>query len=142
MRFMMLVKASPESEAGVMPGQDLVTAMLRFNEEMARAGVMLAGEGLHPSRTGVRIAFQGGRRVVTDGPFAETKELVAGFWIIQVKSRAEALEWASRIPFTDGEVVEIRQVFETGDFPADVMPPEEKTREQALRARLEKKARP
>ncbi len=139
MRFMMLVKASPESEAGVMPGQDLVTAMLRFNEEMARAGVMLAGEGLHPSRTGVRIAFQGGRRVVTDGPFAETKELVAGFWIIQVKSRAEALEWASRIPFRNGEVVEIRQVFETEDFPAEVMSAEEKAREQALRAELEKK---
>jgi hypothetical protein len=142
MRFMMLVKANAESEAGVMPSKELIAAMTTYNEEMARAGVMLAGEGLHPSATGVRIAFEGGKRIVTHGPFAETRELLAGFWIIEVKSRAEALEWASRIPFTDGEVVEIRQVFETGDFPADVMPPEEKTREQALRARLEKKARP
>ena len=142
MRFMMLVKANAESEAGVMPSKELIAAMTTYNEEMARAGVMLAGEGLHPSSKGVRIAFKGGKRIVTDGPFAETKELLAGFWIIQVKSRAEALEWASRIPFTDGEVVEIRQVFETEDFPADVMPPEEKAREEALRAELEKKARP
>jgi hypothetical protein len=134
MRFMMLVKANAESEAGVMPSKELIAAMTTYNEEMARAGVMLAGEGLHPSSQGVRIAFKGGKRIVTDGPFAETKELLAGFWIIQVKSRAEALEWASRIPFTDGEVVEIRQVFETEDFPADVMPPEEKAREEALRA--------
>ena len=139
MRFMMLVKASAESEAGVMPSKELIAAMGRFNEEMAQAGVMLAGEGLQPSSKGVRIAFKGGKRMVTDGPFAETKELLAGFWIIQVKSRAEALEWASRIPFTEGEVVEIRQVFETEDFPADVMPAEEKAREQALRAKLEKK---
>lgn len=139
MRFMMLVKASAESEAGAMPSKEVIAAMGRFNEEMARAGVMLAGEGLQPSSKGVRIAFKGGKRMVTDGPFAETKELLAGFWIIQVKSRAEALEWASRIPFTEGEVVEIRQVFETEDFPADVMPAEEKAREQALRAKLEKK---
>jgi hypothetical protein len=142
MRFMMLVKANAESEAGVMPSKELIAAMTTYNEEMARAGVMLAGEGLHPSSKGVRIAFKGGKRIVTDGPFAETKELLAGFWIIQVKSRAEALEWASRIPFTEGEVVEIRQVFETEDFPADVMPPEEKAREEALRTELEKKARP
>ena len=142
MRFMMLVKANAESEAGVMPSKELIAAMTTYNEEMARAGVMLAGEGLQPSSKGVRIAFKGGKRIVTDGPFAETKELLAGFWIIQVKSRAQALEWASRIPFTDGEVVEIRQVFETEDFPADVMPPEEKAREEALRAELEKKARP
>jgi hypothetical protein len=142
MRFMMLVKANAESEAGAMPSKELIAAMTTYNEEMARAGVMLAGEGLHPSSRGVRIAFNGGKRIVTDGPFAETKELLAGFWIIQVKSRAEALEWASRIPFTEGEVVEIRQVFETEDFPADVMPPEEKAREEALRAELEKKARP
>ena len=139
MRFMMLVKANAESEAGVMPSKELITAMTTYNEEMARAGVMLAGEGLQPSSKGVRIEFKGSKRIVTDGPFAETKELLAGFWIIQVKSRAEALEWASRIPFTEGEVVELRQVFETEDFPADVMPAEEKAREQALRARLEKK---
>ena len=139
MRFMMLVKANAESEAGAMPSKELSAAMTTYNEEMARAGVMLAGEGLRPSSKGVRIAFKGGKRIVTDGPFAETKELLAGFWMIQVKSRAEALEWASRIPFTAGEVVEIRQVFETEDFPADVMPPEEKAREEALRAELEKK---
>jgi hypothetical protein len=139
MRFMMLVKANAESEAGAMPSKELIAAMTTYNEEMARAGVMLAGEGLQPSSKGVRIEFKGGKRIVTDGPFAETKELLAGFWIIQVKSRAEALEWASRIPFTEGEVVELRQVFETEDFPADVMPAEEKAREQALRAKLEKK---
>jgi hypothetical protein len=136
---MMLVKANAESEAGAMPSKELIAAMTTYNEEMARAGVMLAGEGLQPSSKGVRIEFKGGKRIVTDGPFAETKELLAGFWIIQVKSRAEALEWASRIPFTEGEVVELRQVFETEDFPADVMPAEEKAREQALRAKLEKK---
>jgi hypothetical protein len=139
---MMLVKANAESEAGAMPSKELIAAMTTYNEEMARAGVMLAGEGLQPSSKGVRIAFKGGKRIVTDGPFAETKELLAGFWMIQVKSRAEALEWASRIPFTDGEVVEIRPVFETEDFPADVMPPEEKAREEKLRAELERKARP
>jgi len=139
MRFMMLVKANAESEAGVMPSKELIAAMTTYNEEMARAGVMLAGEGLQPSSKGVRIAFKGGKRIVTDGPFAETKELLAGFWIIQVKSRAEALEWASRIPFTEGEVVELRQVFETEDFPADVMPAEEKAREEALRNSLRQK---
>jgi hypothetical protein len=142
MRFMMLVKASAESEAGVMPSKELIAAMTTYNEEMAKAGVMLAGEGLQPSSRGVRITFKGCKRLVTDGPFAETKELLAGFWMIQVKSRAEAIEWASRIPFSEGEVVEIRPVFETEDFPAEVMPPEEKAREETLRAALEKKARP
>jgi hypothetical protein len=107
---------------------------------MARAGVMLAGEGLHPSSKGTRVTYTGDKRLMTDGPFAETKELLAGFWMIQVKSRAEALEWASRIPFTDGEVVEVRQVFEASDFPADVLPPEEAAREEALRAELAKRA--
>lgn len=141
MRFMMLVKASQESEAGVMPSGRLVAAMGEFNETMAKAGVLLAGEGLHPSSKGARVTYPGRQRLVTDGPFAETKELLAGFWMIQVASRAEALEWASRVPFTDGEVVEVRQVFETSDFPADVLPPEAAAREEALRAELAKKAK-
>jgi hypothetical protein len=141
MRFMMLVKASQDSEAGVMPSQDLLAAMGEFNETMAKAGVMLSGEGLHPSSKGARVTYTGRQRLVTDGPFAETNELLAGFWMIEVKSRAEALEWASRVPFANGEVVEIRQVFEASDFPADVLPPEAAAREEALRAELEKKAK-
>jgi hypothetical protein len=140
MRFIMLVKASKDSEAGKLPTKELIAAMGAFNEGMAEAGVMLAGEGLHPSAKGTRVTYTGGKRLMTDGPFAETKELLAGFWMIQVKSKAEALEWASRIPFTDGEVVEVRQVFEASDFPADVLPPEEAAREEALRAELAKKA--
>jgi hypothetical protein len=141
MRFMMLVKANQDSEAGVMPSKGLVAEMRELNEAMAKAGVLLAGEGLHPSSKGVRVTYTGRKRLVTDGPFAETKELLAGFWMIQVASRAEALEWASRIPFTDGEVVEVRQVFETSDFPADILPPEAAAREEALRAELAKKAK-
>jgi len=141
MRFMMLVKANQDSEAGVMPNTGLVAEMGELNEAMAKAGVLLAGEGLHPSSKGVRVTYTGRKRLVTDGPFAETKELLAGFWMIQVASRAEALEWASRVPFTDGEVVEVRQVFETSDFPADVLPPEAAAREDALRAELAKKAK-
>jgi len=141
MRFMMLVKASQESEAGVMPSGGLVAEMGEFNETMAKAGVLLAGEGLHPSSKGARVTYTGRGRLVTDGPFAETKELLAGFWMIQVASRAEALEWASRVPFTNGEVVEVRQVFEASDFPADVLPPEAAAREEALRAELQKRAR-
>jgi len=140
MRFMMLVKASRDSEAGKLPTKELVAAMGAFNEGMARAGVMLAGEGLHPSSKGTRVTYTGGKRLMTDGPFAETKELLAGFWMIQVKSKAEALEWASRVPFTHGEVVEVRQVFEASDFPADVLPPAEAAREEALRAELAKRA--
>jgi len=141
MRFMMLVKASQESEAGVMPNKELVAAMGELTEAMAKAGVLLAAEGLHASSKGARVTYTGRKRLVTDGPFAETKELLAGFWIIEVKSRAEALEWASRVPFTDGEVVEVRQVFETSDFPADVLPPEDAAREDALRAELQKKTK-
>jgi hypothetical protein len=138
---MMLVKANQDSEAGVMPNKGLVAEMGELNEAMAKAGVLLAGEGLHPSSKGVRVTYTGRKRLVTDGPFAETKELLAGFWMIQVASRAEALEWASRIPFTNGEVVEVRQVFETSDFPADILPPEAAAREEALRAELAKKAK-
>jgi len=140
MRFMMLVKASKDSEAGALPSKELLAAMGQFNEEMAKAGVLLAGEGLHASSKGARITFSGSKRSVTDGPFAETKELLAGFWMIQVKSKAEAIAWASRVPFADGEVVEVRQVFEASDFPADVFPPEDAAREEELRQELQRKA--
>jgi hypothetical protein len=140
MRFMMLVKASKDSEAGALPSKELLAAMGQFNEEMAKAGVLLAGEGLQASSKGARITFSGSKRSVTDGPFAETKELLAGFWMIQVKSKAEAIAWASRVPFADGEVVEVRQVFEASDFPADVFPPEDAAREEELRQELQRKA--
>jgi hypothetical protein len=110
MRFMILVKADKNSEAGVLPSKELVAAMGKFNEEMAQAGELLAAEGLHPSSKGARIKVSGAKRTVTDGPFAETKELLAGFWLIQVRSKAEAIEWASRVPFADGE--ETRQARE------------------------------
>jgi hypothetical protein len=116
MRFMMIVKASKESEAGILPDQKILSEMGKFNEEMVKAGVMLAGEGLHASSEGARIRYSGARRTTIDGPFTETKELVAGFWLIQVKSKEEAIEWAKRVPFEEGEV-EIRQVFELSDFP-------------------------
>jgi len=140
MRFMMLVKASKESEGGALPRKELLAAMGQFNEEMAEAGVMIAGEGLQPSSKGTRVTFSGSKRTFTDGPFAETKELLAGFWMIDVKSKADALAWAARVPFTDGEVVEVRQVFEADDFPAEVFPPEAAAREQELRDELQRKA--
>ena len=140
MRFMVLVKADKKSEAGALPSKELLAAMGKFNEEMMAAGVLLAGEGLQPSSKGARIKFAGGKRTVTDGPFPETKDLVAGFWMIEVKSRAEAIEWVSRVPFADGEEIEVRQVFEASDFPPEVFPPEDAAREQALRAELERRA--
>lgn len=140
MRFMMLVKASKESEAGMLPSKELIAAMGQFNEEMVKAGVLIAGEGLQASSKGARITYSGSRRSVTDGPFAETKELLAGFWMIDVKSKADAIAWASRVPFTDGEVVEVRQVFDASDFPSDVMPPEAAAREERLRDELQRKA--
>ena len=124
MRFMVLVKATPESEAGEMPSQELLTAMTAYNEELVKAGVMLAGEGLHPSSRGARVRFSGTRRSVIDGPFAETKELIAGFWLIQAKSMDEAIEWVKRCPNpmeSDSEI-EIRQVFEADDFGAALTP--------------------
>ena len=136
---MLIVKANKDSEAGVMPSKKLIEAMGRFNEDMAKAGVMLAGEGLQASSKGARVRFDGPKRTVIDGPFAETKELIAGYWMIQVKSLAEAIEWARRSPnpFEEGESeIEIRQVFEAADFPADVLSPEEAAKEQALRAKL------
>ena len=131
MRFMILVKADKDSEAGVMPDEKLLTEMGKYNEELVKAGVMLAGEGLHPSSKGVRIRYSGSKPTVVDGPFSETKELVAGFWLIQVKSREEAIEWLKRAPFRGGEV-EIRQVFETEDF-GEALTPELREQEERLR---------
>jgi hypothetical protein len=135
MRFMVMVKANKESEAGVLPSEQMLAEMGKFNEELAKAGVMLAGEGLHPSSKGARVRFEGKKRTVIDGPFAETKELVAGFWLWQVKSRDEAIEWLKRAPFDGGEVVELRQVFETEDFAAS--DPSGKLREQEQKLRDE-----
>jgi hypothetical protein len=131
---MVIVKASKESEAGILPDEQQLAAMGKFNEEMVKAGVMLAGEGLQASSKGARIRFSGNKRTVIDGPFSETKELVAGFWLIQVKSKEEAIEWIKRVPFEDGEV-EIRQVFELEDFG----PGEAVDRHRQLRAELTKK---
>ncbi len=138
MRFMVIVKADKNSEAGVMPDEKLLTEMGRYNEELVKAGVMLAGEGLHPSSKGVRIRFDGAKRTVIDGPFAETKELIAGFWLLQVKSRDEAISWIKRAPFDGGAEVEIRQVFEAEDFGAEFTP-ELREKEDRLRAEMAKK---
>src|SRR6201988_4610608 len=116
MRFMVIVKATRDSEAGKMPSEEMLGAMARFNEEMVKAGIMLDGAGLQSSAKGARIRFSGGKRSVIDGPFAETKELIAGYWIIQVKSKEEAIEWMKRVPFSDGEEVELRRFFELEDF--------------------------
>jgi len=139
MRFMVLVKANKDSEAGVLPDEKLLTEMGKFNEELAKAGVMLAGEGLQPSSKGARVRFSGGKQTVIDGPFAETKELVAGFWMWQVKSREEAIEWLRRAPFDETEV-EIRQVFEADDFGAEFTP-ELRAQEERVRAEAEKHAK-
>jgi hypothetical protein len=138
MRVMVLIKATEDSEAGVMPSQELLTEMGNFNEELVKAGVMLAGDGLHPSSKGVRVAFSGGERKVIDGPFAETKELLAGYWVWQVKSLDEAIEWVRRMPNPTGQdaVVEIRPVFEADDF-GDELTPELRDQEARLRARVE-----
>ena len=124
MRFIVMVKATKDSEAGVMPSHELLEAMGKYNEELARAGIMLAGDGLHPSSKGARIKFSGNNRTVVDGPFAETKELVAGFWIWQVKSREEAIEWVKRCPnpMPGDSEIEIRQLFEPEDFGAEFTP--------------------
>ncbi|MEX2109339.1 MAG: YciI family protein [Gemmatimonadaceae bacterium] len=140
MRFMVLVKADKDSEAGVMPTKELLTAMTKYNEELAKAGVMLAGEGLHPSSKGVRVRFSGSKRTVIDGPFSETKELLAGFWIFQVKSKEEAIEWLKRAPFDGGTEIEIRQVFEEEDFGAEFTP-ELRERERRLAEQTAKNAR-
>jgi hypothetical protein len=136
MRFMVLVKASQESEAGGLPDAKVLTEMGKFNEQLVKAGVMLAGEGLRPSSQGVRVRFSGGKRTVIDGPFAETKELVAGFWLWQVKSREEAIEWLKRAPFDGGTEVELRQVFETEDFASSDPTGEIRAAEDRLRQQL------
>jgi hypothetical protein len=135
MRFMVMVKATEESEAGVMPSTELLEAMGRYNEELVKAGVMVAGEGLHPSAKGVRVRFDGTQRRVIDGPFAETKELVAGFWIFQVKSLEEAVEWVKRCPnpMSGESEIEIRQIFEADDF-GEAFTPELREQEERLRA--------
>jgi hypothetical protein len=138
MRFMMIVKASQDSEAGKMPSAELIEKMGRYNEELVKAGVMLAGEGLHPTSNGFRVKFGGAKPTVTHGPFPLTSDLIAGFWIIQVASRDDALAWASRVPFEPGDELEVRQVFSAEDF-AGVMSPEEMAKERALRDQLEKK---
>lgn len=140
MRFMILVKASKDSEAGVLPGTELLTAMGKFNEELVKAGVMLGGEGLQASSKGARVKFSAdGKPAVLDGPFAETKELVAGFWLWQVKSREEAIEWVKRAPMLPGDEIEIRQVFEADDF-GPAATPELRENEARLRAQSGAKA--
>ncbi len=135
MRFMVMVKANEDSEAGVMPSEQLLTEMGKYNEELVKAGIMLAGEGLHPSSKGVRVKFSGHRRTVIDGPFAETKELIAGFWLWQVKSMEEAIEWLKRAPFDGGTEIELRPVFEADDFGAEFTP-ELREQEERLRAQV------
>ena len=134
MRVMVIVKASKDSEAGVMPTEQLLTAMGRYNEELVNAGVMLAGEGLHPSSKGVRVRFSGKDRTVTPGPFGNTEELIAGFWLWKVKSLDEAIEWIKKAPF-ESETLELRPVFETEDFGAELTP-ELREQEERLRAKL------
>jgi hypothetical protein len=137
MRVMVLVKANRESEAGILPDEKILAKMGKFNEELVKAGVMLAGEGLQSSSKGKRVRFDGEKRTVIDGPFAETKELVAGFWLWQVKSMEEAIEWIKRAPFDGGTEIEIRQVFEAEDFGAEFTP-ELREQEERLRAQIEK----
>jgi hypothetical protein len=141
MRFMILVRATKNSEAGAMPSQELLTAMMKYNEELVKAGVMLAGEGLQPSSKGARVKFSGSNRTVTDGPFAETKELIAGFWLWQCKSKEEAIEWAKRCPNPmpgEESEIEVRQIFEADDFGTEFTP-ELREQEERLRARTEQR---
>ena len=142
MRFLVAVKANKDSEAGVLPDEKMLTEMTKFNEELVRAGVMLAGEGLQPSSKGVRVKFgPGNKKTVIDGPFAETKELIAGFWLWQCKSLDEAIEWLKRAPFGGGEEVEIRQVFEADDFGANLTPEVRAREERIARQAAENRAR-
>jgi hypothetical protein len=143
MRVMVIVKAEKDSEAGIAPTKErkeAFDAMGKFNEELAKAGVVLAADGLHPSSKGKRVRFSGQQRTIIDGPFTESKELIAGFWLWQVKSMEEAVEWLKRAPFDGGAEVEIRQVYEVSDFPAEVLSPEHAARMQAFRDELQKKA--
>jgi hypothetical protein len=139
MRVIVMVKASKESEAGQMPTQELLAAMGKYNEELANAGVMVAGEGLHPSSKGKRVRFSGSQRTVTDGPFAETKELLAGYWLWKVKSMDEAVSWLKKAPFDEGAEIEIRPIFEADDF-GEAFTPELREQEDRIRATIESKA--
>ena len=139
MRFMVIVKADQDSEAGVLPSQELLAEMGKYNEELVKAGVMLAGEGLQASSKGARVKFHGGKRTsLIDGPFSETKELIAGFWLWQVRSKEEAIEWLKRAPFGDGAEIEIRQVFEAEDF-GEEFTPELRAQEERHRAEIAKR---
>ena len=140
MRVMVIVKANEDSEGGVLPDKKILTEMGKFNEELVKAGVMLAGEGLHASSKGKRVKFSGAERTVIDGPFAETKELIAGFWLWQVRSMDEAIEWLKRAPFDGGTEIEVRQVFEAEDFGAEFTP-ELREQEERLRAEIETKTK-
>jgi len=144
MRFMMLIKADKNTEAGVLPSKELIAAMGKFNEDMMKAGVLLGGEGLQASSKGARVRFSPGKRTVIEGPFADSKDLIAGFWLIQVKSKEEAIAWAKRCPDPLGEdmeaEIEIRQVFEASDFPPEILPAEDAAREEALREELQRKS--
>ena len=141
MRVMVIVKASKESEAGELPNEQILAAMGDYNEKLVQAGIMLAGEGLHPTSKGKRVRFSGKKRTVIDGPFTETKELIAGFWLWQVRSKEEALEWLRRAPFDDGAELELRQVFEADDFGAEFTP-ELREQEERLRAEIERQHKP
>ena len=142
MRFMVMVKANADSEAGVLPSEQLLAEMTRYNEELVKAGVMLAGEGLQPSSKGARVKFSGNKRTVIDGPFAETKELIAGFWILQTRSKEEAIEWVKRCPNPTGDEaeIEIRQIFEPADF-GEAFTPELREREARLGQQMAENAR-
>jgi hypothetical protein len=139
MRVMVIVKADKDSEAGILPDKKILTEMGKYNEELVKAGIMLAGEGLHPSSKGVRVKFSGGKRTVIDGPFTETKELVAGFWLWQVRSMEEAIEWLKRAPFGGGVEIEIRPVLEASDFGPEFTP-ELREQEERLRAQVRKQS--
>ena len=139
-RYMVILKADRNTESGAMPSAELIAAMGRYNEELMKAGVLLAGDGLHASSKGARVKYHANSQTVTDGPFAETKELIAGYWMLQVRSKEEAIEWAKRVPFHDGEEVEVRLMVEASDFAPDVMTFEEVAREESLREELRKKA--
>ncbi len=140
MRVMVIVKANKDSEAGILPSQEILAAMGKYNEELVKAGVMLAGEGLQSSSKGKRIKFSGGKHTITDGPFTETKELIAGFWLWQVRSMEEAVEWLKRSPFDGGTEIEIRQVFEAEDFGAELTP-ELREQEERLRKQVAERKR-
>ena len=140
MRFMMMMYPSPRAEAGEMPTEAEISAMMTYNEALGAAGILLAGEGLHPTSRGARVRFAGGKPRVTDGPFAEAKEVIGGFWMIQVKSKEEAVAWATRCPAGEEDFIELRQVFDASDFPAESLTPELAAREDALREQSARQA--